>query len=342
MPLARRRINRPGADFWPGFVDAMATLLLVMMFLLAVFMIAQYLLARDISGQQSALSRLEAQVAELSDLLALEKSDKVSMEEKLSTLSDTLEALQLDNKALEGQLAAARGAAEKGAGEIAALRSAADRERTLKSEALARVDRLNRQIAALRRQLASIEAALEASESRDQAAKTQIRDLGERLNAALARRVQTLEKYRSDFFGRLRDILSQRSDIRIDGDRFIFQSEVLFAKGDYKLNAAGRAELNKLAEALKQLGSEIPAEINWILRVDGHTDADPIATVQFPSNWELSAARAISVVTYLITKGVAPSRLVAAGFGEFQPLDTGDSPEAYRRNRRIELKLTER
>ena len=164
----------------------------------------------------------------------------------------------------------------------------------------------------------------------------------QRLNSALAQRVQELSRYRSEFFGRLRQILSQRPDILVVGDRFVFQSEVLFAKGSADLNPAGQLEMDKLAEALHQLEGDIPGDIAWVLRVDGHTDSDPIQSSAFKSNWELSAGRAIAVVKYLIEKGIDPKHLVAAGFGEFQPIDPGDTEEAKSRNRRIELKLTER
>ncbi len=159
---------------------------------------------------------------------------------------------------------------------------------------------------------------------------------------ALAQKVQELSRYRSDFFGRLRQILGDRPGIRVVGDRFVFQSEVLFDTGQAAVNAAGKAELDKLAAAIIELEHEIPPEIPWVLRVDGHTDKRPIQSAQFPSNWQLSASRAIAVVQYLIGKGVSPQRLVAAGFGEYQPIDPGDTEEAYRKNRRIELKLTEK
>jgi len=201
---------------------------------------------------------------------------------------------------------------------------------------------LNQQIAALRRQLAAIEEALQASEKKDKEAQSRIADLGQRLNVALAQRVQELSKYRSEFFGRLRAILGARPDIRVVGDRFVFQSEILFDSGSAVLKPEGQAEVDKLAGALVDLEKQIPPEIAWVLRIDGHTDVRPISSSQFPSNWELSAARAISVVQYLISRGVPPRRLVAAGFGEFQPLDTDPTEDAFRRNRRIELKLTER
>jgi chemotaxis protein MotB len=201
---------------------------------------------------------------------------------------------------------------------------------------------LNQQIAALRRQLAALEQVLDAAQQKEQQSQTRIADLGQRLNVALAQRVEELSRYRSDFFGKLRDILGNRPDIRVAGDRFVFQSEVFFDSGQAVLNPGGRNELDKLATALLELEKQIPSDIAWVLRVDGHTDIRPIASAQFPSNWALSAARAISVVQYLIAKGVSPQRLVAAGFGEFQPLDPDRTEEAYRRNRRLELKLTER
>jgi len=170
-----------------------------------------------------------------------------------------------------------------------------------------------------------------------------ISDLGQRLNVALAQRVQELSRYRSDFFGKLRDILGNRPDIRVVGDRFVFQSEVFFDSGAATLRPEGRAELDKLGGAILDLEKQIPTDIPWVLRVDGHTDVRPVRpTSPFKSNWDLSAARAISVVQYLISKGVSPMRLAAAGFGEFQPIDPGTSEEALAHNRRIELKLTER
>ena len=207
---------------------------------------------------------------------------------------------------------------------------------------MSQVELLNQQIAAMRRQLAQLNSILTDAETRNKSSEAQIAELGKRLNSALAQRVQELSRYRSEFFGRLRQILSQRSDILVVGDRFVFQSEVLFAKGDAEISPLGQTEMLKLADALRQLEAEIPQDIAWVLRVDGHTDIDPIKSPFFQSNWELSSARAIAVVKYLIAQGVAPKHLVAAGFGEFQPLDVGTSEDAKSQNRRIELKLTER
>jgi chemotaxis protein MotB len=208
---------------------------------------------------------------------------------------------------------------------------------------MSQIELLNQQIAALRNQIAAIEVALQASEAKDQASQTKIADLGRRLNVALAQRVQELNRYRSDFFGRLREILSDRENIRIVGDRFVFQSEVLFPSGGSDLNPDGQTEMAKLASALLDLAKEIPAEINWVLRVDGHTDNVQLSgTGRYADNWELSSARATSVVKFLISKGVPADRLVAAGFGEYQPIAPGETPEARAQNRRIELKLTEK
>jgi chemotaxis protein MotB len=225
---------------------------------------------------------------------------------------------------------------------IGTLTSALDSEKQVSARALAQVEVLNQQIAALRSQLAALEQALDASDKKDKEAQARIADLGSRLNVALAQRVQELSRYRSDFFGKLREILGSRPDIRIVGDRFVFQSELFFDSGSAVLSSEGRSELDKLATALNDLEKQIPPEINWVLRVDGHTDVRPIVTSQYSSNWALSAARAISVVQYLISKNVSPQRLVAAGFGEFQPIDPANTEEAYRRNRRLELKLTDR
>ncbi|MBZ0262453.1 MAG: peptidoglycan -binding protein [Hyphomicrobiales bacterium] len=339
--LSKRR-RAEDAPYWPGFVDAMAQLLLVITFLLSVFMTAQFLLAREMSGQDSALGQLRSQIAELTQLLALEKSAKGAVEANLLALSDDLSAERQKNAGLLANLAAegSKGSAANQA--ISGLQTALDKEKALSSEALSQVELLNQQIAAMRRQLAQLNSILTDAETRNKSSEAQIAELGKRLNSALAQRVQELSRYRSEFFGRLRQILSQRSDILVVGDRFVFQSEVLFAKGDAEISPLGQEEMLKLADALRQLEAEIPQDIAWVLRVDGHTDIDPIKSPFFQSNWELSSARAIAVVKFLIAQGIAPKHLVAAGFGEFQPLDVGTSEDAKSQNRRIELKLTER
>jgi chemotaxis protein MotB len=307
-------------------------------FLLSIFMLGQFFLAREISGRDTVLDRLNRQIAELTDLLALERSNRRQLESSLAGLQTTLTTTERERTRLQSALEADVGTAAR----ADAANTALDAERAATSRALTQVDLLNQQISAMRRQLAALEEALAASESRDRESQTRIADLGSRLNVALAQRVQELSRYRSDFFGRLRQILGNRADIRIVGDRFVLQSEVLFPVGQAVLRPEAAGELDRIAAAVLDLAREIPPDIPWVLRVDGHTDARPIQSPQFPSNWALSASRAISVVQYLVTKGIPPQRLVAAGFGEFQPLEFGTSDEAYSRNRRIELKLTER
>jgi chemotaxis protein MotB len=342
MSLSRRRRTEE-APYWPGFVDAMAQLLLVITFLLSVFMIAQFLLARQISGQDSALGQLRSQISELTQLLALEKADKAESDAQLLALTDDLNAQKAKTADLLAGLTAESNKGANAGTTISGLQTSLDSERKISSDALAKVELLNQQIAAMRRQLSQISALLDDSEARNRTSETQVADLGRRLNTALAQKVQELSKYRSEFFGRLRQILSQRSDILVVGDRFVFQSEVLFPKGGADLSDIGQAEMAKLADAIKQLEKEIPADLPWVLRVDGHTDNDPILVgAKFASNWELSSARAIAVVKYLVSQGVSANHLVAAGFGEFQPLAPGSTEEAKSENRRIELKLTER
>lgn len=342
MGLGRRRFTT-SQDYWPAFVDMLTTLVLSIIFLLSVFMLAQFFLSQQITDRDTVLNRLNSQIAELTELLALERASNRDLTDNVSTLQAGLSQMEAARDALKAQLESSSGQANAAGDQIGVLTSQLSDEKRVSQRALAQVELLNQQISALRRQIAALESALDVSEQRDRESSAKIADLGKRLNVALAQRVQELSRYRSDFFGRLREILSQRSDIRIVGDRFVFQSEVLFNSGAADVNQAGEGELDKLATALIELEGQIPPEIGWVLRVDGHTDARPLSgTGRFRDNWELSAARAISVVKYLIGKGVSPNHLVAAGFGEFQPLEVGDTDEVNARNRRIELKLTER
>ena len=341
MALARMRRER-GIDYWPGFVDALSTLVLGIIFLLTVFVVVQFVLSQEITGKDTVLSRLNVQIAQLTELLSMEKSGKISLEDQLAQLSSSLTAVESDRDRLKELYEGLSSGAATARGRAGELATQLDSQRQVSARALAQVEILNQQIATLRRQLGALETALEVSEKKDKEAQGRIADLGQRLNLALAQRVQELSRYRSDFFGRLRAILGNRPDIRVVGDRFVFQSEVFYDAGQAVLKPEGRAELDKLAAALIDLEKQIPSDLAWVLRVDGHTDVRPIASAQFPSNWELSSARAIAVVRYMMSKGVAPQRLVAAGFGEFQPIDPGTTDEAYSRNRRIELKLTER
>ncbi len=447
MALGSRRSRRPSIDIWPGFVDALAQLLMVIIFVLLVFTAGQFLLSDALSGRDKALQQLQQQISELSDLLALEKrageelradtasltsqlqaalaerdalttrvaelaakaeqeraradeatgklrdadalvsADKEKVElqlKEVESLRRDIEALKSVRTDLEGKVAALAAAQQQGAHEAGALRDrskelearlATAQEKTALAQkeidsrdirlrvlgeradtaetalaaeqqtsraARTQVEQLSAQVAALREQLAKIAAALDVSEAKVKDQQGQIVELGRRLNLALANKVQELARYRSEFFGRLREIIGDRADIRIVGDRFVFQSEVLFTPGSAELGEAAKTRLDPVIAALKEISGKIPSDINWVLRIDGHTDRRPISNDKFASNWELSAARAISVVRYAITQGIPPSRLTAAGFADNQPLDPGDTDEAYRRNRRIELKLTER
>jgi chemotaxis protein MotB len=476
------RTRTRGQDYWPGFVDALAALLVVIIFLLVVFVLAQVFLSQALSGRDEALQRLTTQINELTELLSLERQGNADLRLNVAQLSASLQSaneerdnlvvelselrseaarlnetvalltrraetaerglseaqsdlavandtVERDRETIRTQLAdverlqrdidalrTLRAELEKRVGDLAtaletsqrdaevlrqqatnletalsetreivgtlrdsqrelraqlaneeertrlaqadlkdrevrlaevqalylARESALEEEQELSSDAKARVALLNQQIALLREQLRSIQAALGQAESKDEEQQVVISDLGRRLNQALAQKVEELSRYRSEFFGRLREVLGDRRDIQIVGDRFVFQSEVLFGSGSAELGDEGRARLRDLANTLIEIIPRIPTDISWILRVDGHTDSVPINSSQFPSNWELSGARATNVVKFLIEAGIPAQRLAAAGFGQYHPLDEGDDEIAFRRNRRIEMKLTER
>ncbi|MCZ6576700.1 MAG: peptidoglycan -binding protein [Gammaproteobacteria bacterium] len=426
--FARSRRSRHGINVWPGFVDALASILLVFIFVVLIFVLAQFFLKETLVGRERALDQLSRQINELADTLSLEREKSTALGTTIEDLSTRLTATLAERDVLNRRLAltAQRAqAAETEAAQlqvrledaeatigvdkerielqlrelaglqqdIAALRqvrddlegqvgeltagikqrdadvlAARDRSKALETrlaeaqertrlaqveigkrdirlreftkQSRSRLQVLNQQIAALREQLSQLSAALALAETGAKAQKVEIAELGKRLNVALARRVQKLNRYRSEFFGRLREVLGDHPDIRIVGDRFVFQSELLFPTASATLVPAGRKQLAQLAQTLRSVTRTIPADIDWVLRVDGHTDRRPIHTTRFPSNWELSTARALSVVNYLIAQGIAPKRLVAAGFGEFRPLDDRHTDQAYARNRRIEIKLT--
>jgi len=339
MAFSRSRRSGGSYDlFWPGYVDVLSTLLLVVTFLLSIFMVAQFYVSQESSGKDTVLRRLTRQIAELTNLLSLEKGQGKTLQDELAALQASFATLKTDNERLGG-LAGMGG--EKDA-RIAALSKELADKSSLSSEAQAKVDLLNQQLLQLRRQMAALQEAIGAAESKDKESQARIADLGARLNVVLAKQVQELQRYRSDFFGRLRELLRERKDIRVVGDRFVFESEVLFPSGQATMTIEGLAAIDQLATAIRELERSIPREIDWALQVDGHTDIRPIASAQFPSNWELSSARATSVVKYLVSRGVSPKRLVTAGYGEFQPLEEGTTEEVLRRNRRIELKLTNR
>jgi len=489
----RRRGRGGGLDAWPGYVDALSTLLMVIIFVLLVFVLAQGFLSVALSSREQAVDALNRRVAELADLLSLEAAQGEQLRQQLGRLNDDLRsaatardtamqslALIRDERdrltserdglrgerdrqgarlsdlelaarsaadraaATERQLAEALSRAERTGGDAARLQrdlrgnqteltearqraeariSDLERERrtalaelaaaqaaleALRREAQAldrqvRVERetvtqrlsemarlseqiraltalrdelerraaqeqrgreraeaesgerarlaesaaaqialLTRQTEALRAELARLSRALDLAEAEGRDRNAQITLLGQRLNAALAARVEELQRYRSDFFGRLRDVLGERPEVRIVGDRFVFQGEVLFAPGSAELSEAGLRQLRDLAGVLSEVTPLIPADVAWVMRVDGHADRTPIRSARFASNWELAAARAIAVAQILIAEGLPPNRVAATSFGDAQPIDAGDSPQALARNRRIELRLTDR
>ena len=420
MALARLGgARRPDSYTWPGFVDALATLLMVIIFVLLVFVLIQVNLAYRVAGQDATMNDMRAQIVDLGELLNLERKANDDLSAELARISDSLADATRERDALEAQLAdtsttlslreseiqrlaalqqetetalesvqltlaqrvAALETAEAALNDsqrrieeleltledrIAALeesRSAlaeSETERTALSASnaasLRRVDELEQKnaasqaevirmtnaITALRLRIEELTTLLAEKEAQAARDKIAIASLGKSLNNALASRVQELQRFRSEFFGRLRDVLRGRDDVRIVGDRFVFQSEVLFGQGQADIAAEGETQLAQLAVALTQIAAEIPEDIDWVLQVEGHTDDIPVRAGRFADNWDLSTERALSVVRFLAGQGLPPNRLAAAGYGEFQPLDPADSDEARRRNRRIEMKLTQR
>lgn len=373
--LASRR--RRSIDFWPGFVDALSSLLMVLVFVLLIFTVGQFVLSDALSGRDKALAALNAELAELARNLSMEREAKLKAETtagelsaSLATSTDERNALRLTLDQTTATLTQTQAQLEGSEAEVARMaadiNALAELKKQLESEiasrlaqleenqdklavqtelsakSAAQVELLNRQVAALRQQLSELAASLDLAKAQSKAKDVRIDELGKELNLALANKVNELQRYRSDFFGRLREVLGNRADIQIVGDRFVVPSELLFASGTDELTPAAQAQLDQLAQTLLEVTAEIPPEIDWVLRIDGHTDKRPIRTARFPSNWELSTARAIAIVKHLVVSGIQANRLAANGFGEFRPLDPADTPAAYSINRRIEIQLTNR
>ena len=430
MAASTRRSRTQETNIWPGFVDALAALLMVIIFVLMIFIVAQFYLTQLLSGRDDDVAKLQGQILELGELLSIERTTNtklanninrlnaslITATSKQETLNSKISELVILNESLGTQvnnLTAGRDALQKSlnlsqsslAMSQSDLESALMQLKDIESELEAKTlqneqttneldetrklsllmksdlgeakvllqkiiiklskeklhlvnskelnkelkikyatstTQLNAQILSLRREVLTLNNILKKSEMENELKNVKIVDLGRKLNRALASRVQELAKFRSEFFGRLQDVLKNRRDIRTVGDRFVFQSEVLFASGASDIATAGKKELAQLARTLNSIAPNIPKKINWILQIEGHTDHIPISNKRFQSNWELSAARAISVVEFLIGQGVPADRLSAAGYGEFQPLDKRRDEIGNRRNRRIEMKLTQR
>ena len=425
MISSQRRIGG-SVIVWPGYVDALSALLMVVIFVILIFTISQFLLSEILSGQESELTSLHRRVKELVTLLGLEQERSDVLQSDIKELSGTISSLTQEKEDLEFQVAERKekslmdtaeikrqflliaslqedidalsrlrsqleqrvgelaGTLKEKGTEIGVLRDrskaleamlASERDRTLlaqreieqreiriqalsaltqaqdqalkekrrlTADARAEVTLLNRQIENLRHQLEEIGRALKVAEAEKSAQKTKLEELGKRLNIVLAREVNRLERYRSEFFGRLREVIGENPYVRVEGDRFVLQAELLFDTASADLGEKGKGQLFQLAESLHVLTKKIPQDIDWILRIDGHTDRIPINNERFASNWELSTARALSVVKFLADQGIPENRMTAAGFSKFHPIDPSNTPEAFRKNRRIEIKLTSR
>lgn len=347
--IGSKRRSRSSTNIWPGYVDALSALLMLVIFMLLVYVVSQLYLSQTLSDRDTQLARLNAQLDELSELLGLERSRTEALEEQMITLQEDYSSSLARNDELVNSLESTReqlmqqtATAEAHAERLASMEESIDEKDEMSASQQAMILRLSNQIASLREQLRKIASALELQEQMTEEKEEELAKVSQRLNALLAERVSELQQYQSEFFARLRDILASNENIRIVGDRFLLPSELLFASGSAELGEDGKGELDKLASLLLDVASKIPEDVDWILRIDGHTDIVPINTPKFPSNWELSTARAVAVVRYLAAQGVPERRMVAAGFGEFFPVAEGTSPEALQKNRRIELKLTDR
>lgn len=343
--MPRRRSRGGDAAIWPGFVDGLSSLILVLMVVLSLFVVAQFYLGEELTQKDTELARLQARIATLAEQLGLAERESDALRERIAVLQSTIEDKDSELTELSAALAASQAALDESRSTVAATAEELEAERALSEEQKSEIATLNAQLAALRRQLASLQEALEAAEAKDLEQQAQIENLSQRLNAALARKVQELADVRSRFFEQLREALGDRDDVRVVGDRFVFESDILFGSCSATISPTGRAELRKLARVLLKISDDIPADVAWILRVDGHADQEPLGPncrLRFDSNWHLSAERAISVVQFLASQGVPENRLVAAGFGEFQPLVRGFDAASLAQNRRIEFKLTER
>jgi chemotaxis protein MotB len=342
MSYASRRIKRRDFDVWPGYVDALSSMLMMIALVLMVMVAAQFYLGNALNTKDIALDELAVRLRALTDSLNLEQSTTKSLKAKNAELEANYQRGLADINLLRTTVAEK----ERLAAAFQAERDSASAELT---KTKVQADSLNIQLAALAQQIEELNKKLGLLTADLTSAKStlldkdkQITDLDQKLKKAMLKKVEELADYRSDFFGKLKKALSNRPEIRVVGDRFVFQSEVLFPSASAQLEEGGKQELQKMAETLKEVARTIPKEVNWILTVIGHTDRRPISTAQFPSNWDLSAARALSVVKFLQESGIPASRLAATGYGEHQPIENGASEEAFAKNRRIELKFNQK
>ena len=376
--MIQNRIRKKQLDYtWPGFVDALSSLLMVIIFVLMIFVISQFFISQKMSGQDEALVKLKNNLTELSQLLSLERETTTELTTQLSVLEgkiniineDLLKEIEL-KKQYQEELRETKKIISLNEGEINKLKIALEEKikdkNKFKNEVLdlenqvgeknleiknkdqilkANKDEINLLISTtlnLKNKLAQLQTLLSAYKAKDKKENIKNLNLGKDVNSALARRVEELEKFKSDFFGRVRELIKGRKEIRVVGDRFVFQSEVLFSLGSDELGVEGQLEMQKLATTLLEIEKSLPTDIDWILQIEGHTDNLPVKKGQtFRDNWELSTKRALSVLRFLIKQGIKPSRLSASGYGSFQPIDKENTKTSRMKNRRIEMKITQ-
>ena len=356
---------------WPGFVDALASLLMVFIFILMIFVIAQFYVTKKLSGKDEALIKMEAEIFELNNLLSIERN----VVSKLSIDVDKIEK-KFENQSLK--LMKKEKEFQKSLNDL----NIKDFEITKLAEKLKNKDNLfnklkedlknnlqvtqkqklvikenEKDISAtiqeikillnetknLKQKINKLKSLLTVYQAKDAKEKIKNIDLGKNLNSALARRVEELQKFKSEFFGRVKEKIKDRPEIKIVGDRFVFQSEVLFETGSTNIGLKGKKELERLAAILIDIEKSLPKDINWILQIEGHTDNLPVKKGQtFVDNWELSTERALSVLRFFINNGLDPKRLSASGYGSFQPVEKGKKANSRSKNRRIEMKITQK
>jgi chemotaxis protein MotB len=379
--MSRRRGGGNGLEAWPGYVDALSTLLMVTIFVLLVFVLAEAFLSSALTGSNNTIDLLKEQIAQLTQSLSMESSKDATLAQELATLNaqlaqaqsanttltqqlagdaQTITSLQDGQKGMQAQLADAQAQAAAAAGRISALQTQMEAvagspdvqaqltdtqgkleaAQKLSAQDEAQIELLNQQLAALRAQLAALQQALDAAQTADAKDQVQIVDLGKQLNEALARKVEELQQYQSVFFRSLSESLKGEKNIKVVGDRFVFESDVLFPVDEATITPQGQAEIAQVADAVKEIEGKIPANVNWVLSVDGYADAQPIKGGPYKSNFDLSSARALAVLDLLIADGVPANRLVTSGMGANNPIATGTTPADYAQNRRIEFRLT--
>ena len=376
--MALNKIRRKHVDYtWPGFVDALSSLLMVIIFVLMIFVLSQFFLSQKMNGQDEALVKLKTNLIELSELLSIERNVTIELtssltifENKINIIQSKLEQEKIKNDNNKEKLQENEKTIRLSKFKISELEEILNKkieevlnskntilslennlqkrksEVEIKTDTLkANKEEINKLTAAsiqLRNKLSQIQTLLTAYKAKDKKDNVKTLNIGKDLNSALARRVEELQKFKSEFFGRVKELIKDRPEIKIVGDRFVFQSEVLFSVGSVEIGQKGQLEMVTLASTLVEIEKSLPTDIDWILQIEGHTDNLPVKEGQtYKDNWELSTKRALSVLRFLIKQGINPSRLSASGYGSFQPIDINNNADARKKNRRIEMTITQ-